>query len=310
MNYKTESFNKNITRIDTLSSEDFVQAFLQEDRAVLLALDQAKSQIATVIDVISARISQVPDYLITYDPKAPETYSGARVFYLGAGTSGRLGVLDAAECVPTFSSHPDMFQGVIAGGNEAMFRAVEGAEDDAAAGAKFVRDNLRQDDIVIGISASGSAPYVGAALEEAQRLGLVVIAIANNPGAQIFDYADHRILLDTGAEILSGSTRLKAGTAQKIALNIISTGVMVKLGKVYKNLMVDVQATNIKLVARAVRLTCEISKASPEQAQKALEESNYRVKHACLKILRNLDYAAADALLKKNKGFLKDCIDG
>ena len=180
-------------------------------------------------------------------------YQGPRLFYIGAGTSGRLGVLDASECPPTFSTHPDMVQGLIAGGDVALRNAVEGAEDDEIAGEKLIQQCLiSPKDILIGISASGGAPFVISALKTARERGATTIAIANNPNATIFGYCDQKILLETGPEILAGSTRLKAGTAQKICLNIISTGLMVKLGKTYGNLMVDLKASNSKLKKRAL----------------------------------------------------------
>jgi N-acetylmuramic acid 6-phosphate etherase len=309
MNLNTESLNSNSADLDKLSSAEFVSLFIKEDQAVWQALQKAQEQIATVIERISKHYSQ-HDFLSSYNPKRPEDYYGPRIFYVGAGTSGRLGVLDAVECLPTFSTHPDMLTGIIAGGESAMFRAIEGAEDDWQQGFQTLKSIIKKSDIVIGISASGSAPYVIGALQCAQEQGCITIAIANNPDAKIFQITDLQIFLDTGPEILSGSTRLKAGTSQKICLNIISTGTMVKLGKTYKNLMVDLQATNTKLVARAQKLTQLITKADPNEVLLALESSNFRVKHAVLKILKNLNYQEADEILKKNKGFLGKCIDG
>lgn len=308
MNLNTESLNSNSSNLSELSSDEFVDLFIQEDKAVWVALEQAKTQISRVIDKISNQFDQ-HDFLASFNPKNPEEYYGPRIFYVGAGTSGRLGVLDAVECLPTFSTHPDMIQGIMAGGETAMFRAVEGAEDNEQEGFKTIESTVTSQDIVIGISASGSAPYVTGALKSARQKGCITIAIANNPSAKIFNLADEKILLDTGSEILSGSTRLKAGTSQKICLNIISTGLMVKLGKTYNNLMVDLQATNTKLIARATNLTKLITQASDEEVSSALASSSYRVKHAVLKILKNLNFEEADLALKRHKGFLANCIN-
>ena len=210
-----------------------------------------------------------------------EPYQGARLFYVGAGTSGRLGVLDASECPPTFSTHPDMVQGLIAGGDFALRNAVEGAEDDEIAGKELIQHRIiNSKDIVIGISASGGAPFVISALKTARERGATTIAIANNPNATIFGYCDQKILLETGPEILAGSTRLKAGTAQKICLNIISTGLMVKLGKTYGNLMVDLKASNSKLKKRALDLVTKILGCDEAKALKLLQENEYKVKKA------------------------------
>ena len=308
MNLNTESPNSNSSNLTALSSIEFVNLFIQEDKAVWLALEQAQTQIARVIDKITAQFNKY-DFLASFNPKNPELYYGPRIFYVGAGTSGRLGVLDAVECLQTFSTHPDMIQGIIAGGETAMFRAIEGAEDNEQEGFDTIESKITNQDIVIGISASGSAPYVIGALKAAREKGSITISIANNPSAKIFTLSDEKILLDTGSEILSGSTRLKAGTSQKICLNIISTGLMVKLGKTYNNLMVDLQATNAKLVARAKNLTQLITQASDNEVNEALISSNYRVKHAVLKILKNLNFEEADLALKRHKGFLANCIN-
>jgi N-acetylmuramic acid 6-phosphate etherase len=308
MNLNTESPNSNTTNISELNTSEFVNLFIQEDKAVWRALEQAQKQIASVIDKLTEQFNK-NDFLSSFNPQNPEPYFGPRIFYVGAGTSGRLGVLDSVECLPTFSTHPDMFQGIIAGGKEAMFRAVEGAEDNERAGFEIIDTLSNTKDIVIGISASGSAPYVIGALQAAQQKGCVTVAIANNPNAKIFNIASSNILLDTGSEILSGSTRLKAGSSQKICLNIISTGLMIKLGKTYKNLMVDLQATNAKLLTRAKNLTQIITNASDQEVSSALATSNFRVKHAVLKILKNFNFEESEKILKKNKGFLSRCID-
>ncbi len=274
----TESQNPNTKNLDKLSTEEFVSTWINEDKAVWTALDKASTQIAKAIDIIYNQFKAIQDELEPYDPGHPTIYKGPRLFYIGAGTSGRLGVLDASECLPTFSSHPDMVQGIIAGGDKAIRHPVEGAEDDEAAGYKIISETLNPQDTLVAVSASGGAPYVIGALKAAKEKGAKTIAIANNPDALSFKYAEHYIFLDTGAEVLAGSTRLKAGTAQKITLNMISTGLMVKLGKVIGNLMVDVQATNIKLKKRAIGLVKHLNNCSEEEAIEALEKCQYKVK--------------------------------
>lgn len=301
---KTESINPNTQSLDQLGSLDFVELYLNEDKEVWVALNKASGQIAKAIDLIYDAFKNSTAYLEPYNAQKPSFYNGPRLFYIGAGTSGRLGVLDAVECLPTFSVDPEMIQGIIAGGQSAMFRAVEGAEDDENAGIEIIEETLTKDDILVAISANGAAPYVLGALKAARNKGSKTIAIANNKEAEIFALSDHHIFLDTGAEILSGSTRLKAGTAQKITLNMISTGLMVRLGKVYSNLMVDLQATNAKLIRRAVNLVTEITDCDDTRALAILKESNYKVKQAVLKITQGLSYDEASSLLIKARGHL------
>lgn len=305
---KTESINSNTQNLDQLDSEGFVKLYLEEDKAVWAALNKAQNQIAKAIDLIYKNFENSSAHLDPYNPQKPSNYKGPRVFYIGAGTSGRLGILDASECLPTFSVHPDMIQGIIAGGQGAMFKSVEGAEDDEEAGYKIISETLTKEDTLVGISANGGAPYVIGALKAAKDKGSKTIAIANNSEAKIFSYCDQQILLDTGAEVLSGSTRLKAGTAQKITLNMISTGLMIKLGKVYGNLMVDLQATNIKLVRRATNLVMQITGCDSDTATAALKESNFKVKHAVLKITQGLNYNEASELLIKSRGYLRKIV--
>ena len=289
---QTESINKNTVNLDGMSSSELVSTFINEDKQLITALEKARAQIAKAIDLSYESLKK-----------------GGRLFYFGAGTSGRLGVLDASECPPTFSTDPEMVQGIIAGGDTALRNAVEGAEDDTDAGYNFVKENCKKNDIVIGISASGSAPYVIGTLKAANDLKLANIAIANNNDAESFKVAKAKIFLDTGAEVLSGSTRLKAGTSQKMVLNIISTSVMVKLGKVYGNLMVDLTATNKKLVKRATKLVEKITKCSEAEAVEALEKNQMRVKEAVLYRLKGLSFDEAQSILAKNNGFLGKCLD-
>ncbi|MDA0772311.1 MAG: N-acetylmuramic acid 6-phosphate etherase [Cyanobacteria bacterium] len=273
---QTESANPNSVNLDQLSSLEYVQLHIQEEHAVMQALKNAEKQIAQAIDLIFESFKEVD--------LDQEPYQGPRLFYVGAGTSGRLGVLDASECPPTFSTHPEMVQGLIAGGDFALRNAVEGAEDDEIAGEKLIQQcSINSSDVLIGISASGVAPYVISALKTARELGVTTITIANNPNAAIFRHCDQKILLETGPEILAGSTRLKAGTAQKICLNIISTGLMVKLGKTYGNLMVDLKATNTKLKKRAVNLVMTIMACDEAKALKLLEENDFQIKKVILR---------------------------
>jgi N-acetylmuramic acid 6-phosphate etherase len=237
---------------------------------------------------------------------------------VGAGTSGRLGVLDAVECPPTFSTEPDLVKAIIAGGERAIQHAVEGAEDDEAAGYADVlaKMNLKSSenaeigvrqqcpDVVIGISASGGAAYVIGALKAAREYGAKTAVLTNNHGAEIIKYADYSIFLDTGPEVLSGSTRLKAGTSQKMVLNIISTSVMVRLGKTFGNLMIDVKVSNKKLKERAIRLVSLIAGCDKPLAEQALALSNNRVKQAILYLKKGLDFDSATDLLKINQNYL------
>jgi len=300
----TETINENTQNLDLHSSEGFVSLYLEEDKQVQHALAQAKNEIPKVLDLISKKFIDA-DF---YSHSLKEDYSGPRMFYIGAGTSGRLGILDASECPPTFSAHPEMVQGIIAGGTLAIQEAVEGAEDDEAAGYKIISETLTEHDTLVAISASGGAAYVIGALKAAKEKNALTISIANNFNAEIFDYCDHKILLETGPEILSGSTRLKAGTSQKIVLNIISTGLMVKLNKVYSNLMVDLKASNKKLMKRAVSLVHTITGASEEDSKNALEDSAYKVKNAALMISKKITMQEAEEILKTHEGSLREAL--
>ncbi len=263
----TENINSNSTNIDKLSELEMVDLFISEEDAVRKALTGARTQIAEAIEAISASLTK-----------------GGRLFYIGAGTSGRLGVLDASECPPTFGTEPELVQGIIAGGDIALRSAVEGAEDDRVAARTIVEERMRSGDVLVGITASGSTPYVVSALEAARKAGIKTIAIANNKDAQSFATAEISIFLDTGAEIISGSTRLKAGTSQKLVLNMLSTCAMVKLGKTRGNLMTSMRAKNDKLKARALRLVRELSGADEARSLKALEDSDYEVEAALKKL--------------------------
>ena len=265
----TESINPNSSDITALSTLEMVDLFINEEDSVTNALDKARHEIAAAIEVVCNALSK-----------------GGRLFYIGAGTSGRLGVLDASECPPTFGTEADLVQGIIAGGNIALTSAVEGAEDDRVAARQIVEERMKSGDVLVGITASGSTPYVVSALEAASKRGIKTIAIANNKDAESFAVSDLKIYLDTGAEIISGSTRLKAGTSQKLVLNMISTMTMVKLGKTRGNLMTNLQAKNEKLKDRALRLVQELSGQTEDACKQALEQANYNVE-AALKRLNN-----------------------
>lgn len=298
---KTETINSNSQNLDLKSSKEFVSLFLNEEKNGIAALEKSHEEIASAIDSISKHFQQNNFFKASLD----QDYKGPRLFYFGAGTSGRLGILDASECPPTFSAHPEMIQGIIAGGDHAIRHAVEGAEDNEEAGFNFVKENLNEQDYIVAISASGSAPYIHGVLKAAKEKNIPSIAISNNPEAKSFSYADKKICVDSGAEILSGSTRLKSGSTQKMTLNMISTGLMIQLGKVYSNLMVDLKASNKKLVKRAINLVTTICDCPAELAEEKLKESDFRVKIAVVMIKKSITISEADELLALHNGFLR-----
>ena len=277
----TEQSNPASLNLDLLATSELVKVFCEEDRRPQEAVAAAAPQLAEAIDAIAARLA-----------------AGGRLFYLGAGTSGRLGVLDAAECPPTFCSPPDLVQGILAGGAPALLRSSEGLEDDAGAGiADLQSRGFAAGDALVGIAAGGTTPYVLGALAWARQLGALAIAIACVPSAQAPMPCSIDIRLLTGPELLTGSTRLKAGTATKMALNILSTGVMVRLGKVHGNRMVDVAVTNSKLEDRALRILGDLSGVERDRAAQLLAASGGSVKLALLMQASGLDAAAAAAAL-------------
>jgi len=240
----------------------------------------------------------------------PRIQAGGRLLYAGAGTSGRLGVLDSVELPPTFSWPRERAVALLAGGESAMFVAVEGAEDDAEQGARDLQNvNVGPDDVLLGLAASGGTPYVLGALKAARAAGALTIGFANNPDAPVTAAAEIGITLDTGPEVISGSTRLKAGSAQKMALNTFSSALMVKLHKVYGNLMVDLKATNAKLVKRAVALTMRASGADEASARATLQQCDFHVKLAVLALRRQLTVDAARALLERSQGSLRKALE-
>jgi N-acetylmuramic acid 6-phosphate etherase len=259
--------------------------------------------------VPDAIASVIPEIAIAVDLVVDALRTGGRLVYLGAGTSGRLGVLDAAECPPTFGTSPDLVVGLLAGGDEAMFHAVEGAEDSGERGVSDLeRIGFAAADVLVGIAASGRTPYVIAGLAHARRLGAATVSIACNPGSAVSREAQVAIELDNGPEVLTGSTRLKAGTSQKLVLNMISTAAMVRLGKVYGNLMVDVQPTNEKLVDRAVRIVVEATGCPEDEAQRALDASERHAKTAIVMILRGVGAPEARERLARADGFVRQAI--
>ncbi len=289
----TETPSDQHSELDTYSTEELVKALVSDQRAAVAAVLAASESIARAVDAALPRIEQ-----------------GGRIVYVGAGTSGRLGLLDSVELLPTFSWPQERAIAVLAGGDQAVYKAVEGAEDSAIQGAHDVAaKNVGPLDVVLLVAASGSTPYVLGALEQARSLGALTIGIANNPNSAVAGSAHLGITLDTGSEVVSGSTRLKAGTAQKIVLNAFSTSLMVRLNKVYGNLMVDVKPTNAKLMRRCINLTVLATGASDELATQALADCKYHVKTAVLMLKRNLDVVQAKALLRTNQGSLRAAIN-
>jgi N-acetylmuramic acid 6-phosphate etherase len=278
---RTESPSDEHTDLDLYPTLDLVQA---------LADDQHQA--------VRAVIAAAPVLALAVEAALPRLEAGGRLVYVGAGTSGRLGLLDSVELNPTFSWPPERAVALMAGGRTALVAAVEGAEDDAAQGAADVRlAQVDARDVVLLIAASGSTPYVLGALEAARTAGALTLGLANNAGSPLAAQAEFGILLDTGAELVSGSTRLKAGTAQKIALNTFSTALMVRLNKVYGNLMVDLRATNAKLRRRALALTVRASGADELAAERALRDSGFRVKVALVALRAGVDvHVASDRL--------------
>jgi N-acetylmuramic acid 6-phosphate etherase len=290
---QTEAINPQTAGLDTLSTPDLVRVLAEQQRAAVDAVVAKSDAIAQAVDEISKRLR-----------------AGGRLHYVGAGTSGRLGVLDASEMPPTFGTPPDLVCGHIAGGRDALTRAIEGAEDDGQAGAEEMLRHVEPGDAVVGVSASGGAPFVLCAIEEARRIGAWTLGVANSEGSPLLVAADLGIALSTGAEPLAGSTRLKAGTSQKVLLNTLSTATMVRLGKVYDNLMVDVVATNAKLRRRAQRLVVRLTGIEEEEARQLLAASNGRVKTAVVMQRRNATPEEALSILENAGGSLRAALQG
>ncbi|MGW2018580.1 N-acetylmuramic acid 6-phosphate etherase [Streptomyces sp. NPDC001927] len=285
----TEAFRPELAEIDQLPTLEIARTMNAEDQTVPAAVAERLPLIAAAIDATAARMAR-----------------GGRLIYAGAGTAGRLGVLDASECPPTFNTDPTEVVGLIAGGPSAMVKAVEGAEDSRELAAADLDElGLTPNDTVVGISASGRTPYAIGAVEHARAAGALTIGLSCNADSGLAAAAEHGIEIVTGPELLTGSTRLKAGTAQKLVLNMISTITMIRLGKTYGNLMVDVRASNDKLQARSRRIVSLATGAPDEQIESALAEADGEVKTAILMILADIDAKTADQRLRDSKGHLR-----
>ncbi len=290
----TEQRNLNTMNIDTLSTLDMVKLINREDHRVAEAVALVTDKIAEAVDMIAARLS-----------------TGGRLIYCGAGTSGRLGILDAVECPPTYSTDPETVQALMAGGYGAIFKAVEGAEDSKELGKTDMQGiGFSGKDVLVGIAASGRTPYVLGCMEYAKELGAPTVAVTCCPGSILDGFADIGIAPAPGPEVVTGSTRMKSGTAQKMVLNMLSTGAMIKLGKVYGNLMVDVKPSNEKLVRRCVTIVCSATDCTEEEAVDALERCGYHPKTAIVMLLRGVDAETADRLLEAAGGRIAKVLAG
>ncbi|WP_445373770.1 N-acetylmuramic acid 6-phosphate etherase [Photorhabdus tasmaniensis] len=292
INMVTESRNPASTCIDTLPTLEMLRIINNEDKKVALAVEQTLPQVAKTVDKITEAFRQ-----------------GGRLIYIGAGTSGRLGILDASECPPTYGTRPEQVVGLIAGGHQAILRAVENAEDNRQLGKNDLQAlNFNSKDVLVGIAASGRTPYVLGAMEYAKSVGATVACISCNPDSPMVQAADIAMTPVVGPEIITGSSRMKAGTAQKLILNMLTTGAMIRTGKVYGNLMVDVEATNAKLVERQKNIVMAATECNRKQAEQALAECDGHCKTAIVMILAGIDAQQAKALLEKNHGFIHSAI--
>lgn len=288
----TETVNPNTVGIDECGTAEILRLINREDMQVPLAVERELPSLTRAVDLAYAALQR-----------------GGRMIYVGCGTSGRLGVLDASECPPTYGTDPELIQGHIAGGDTALRNAVEGAEDDVLAGAKLVEElDLTEKDVLVGITASGSAPYVLGAVEAARTRGAGCIALVNNPGSKLEALCDVTVAPVVGPEVIMGSTRMKAGTAEKLVLNMLSTAVMIKSGKVFNNLMVDLRATNCKLRDRSVRIIAAATGAGPEESEEYLNRAGGKVKTAIMMYLSGLDAPAAEEKLSVCGGRLKQAL--
>jgi N-acetylmuramic acid 6-phosphate etherase len=288
----TEESNRKTARLDEMSIAEILNVMNEEDQTVALAVREVIPQIGEVVEKVVKAFQ-----------------SGGRLIYIGAGTSGRLGVLDAVECPPTFSTPPEQVQALLAGGEGAMFQAVEGAEDDAQLGADDLREmGVSSNDVVIGIAASGRTPYVKGALKYAGDCGAATVSLTSNADSEISEVADIKIEVVTGPEILTGSTRLRAATAHKMILNMISTASMVKVGKVYSNYMIDLNASNFKLRERAKMIVCAVTDVSYEEAESVLVQTDFNVKLAIVMILTKSGRMEAEQLIDQSNGFVNAAV--
>ena len=288
----TEQRNPNSMQLDSLSAQELVALINREDQQVALAVEKCLPQIASAVEKIVAAFER-----------------GGRLVYVGAGTSGRLGVLDASECPPTYGVKPEMVVGLIAGGDHALRHPIEGAEDNVQQGQADLEEiDFSARDVLVGIAASGRTPYVLGALNYAKQLGATTVSIASNPNSKMAEVADIAIETVVGPEVLTGSSRMKSGTAQKLVLNMLTTASMVLIGKCYQNLMVDVQASNEKLKARALKIVMEATECGNEAAANVLAKANGQVKLAILMQLSGLDALEAQSLLDKSNGKLRQAL--
>lgn len=289
---QTEGRNIASENIDTLSTLDMLTIINQEDQKVALAVERILPQIAQVVDAIALAFSQ-----------------GGRLIYCGAGTSGRLGILDASECPPTYGTPHEQVVGLIAGGHTAILRAVENAEDNVELGEQDLKDHhLCERDVLVGIAASGRTPYVIGAMKYARSVGATTVSLTCNASSAMSQLADIALEAVVGPEVVTGSSRMKAGTAQKMVLNMLTTGAMIRSGKVYGNLMVDVEATNAKLVQRQIDIVMQATECSRDEAVKALSECKRHCKTAILMILAQLSAAEASTVLAQNNGFIRQAL--
>ncbi|MDV4150695.1 N-acetylmuramic acid 6-phosphate etherase [Clostridium sp. AL.422] len=289
----TESRNQNTLDIDQVSTLEMVKKINNEDKKVALAVEEELPKIAEAIDGIVERM-----------------HKGGRLIYIGAGTSGRLGVLDASECPPTYGVSEELVKGIIAGGKEAIFRAKEGAEDSKELAVEDLQNiSLNENDTVVGLAASGRTPYVIGGLDYANEIGALTVSVTCNANSEVAKAAKISIAPVVGPEVVTGSTRLKSGTAQKLVLNMLSTGAMIKLGKVYGNLMVDVRATNEKLVERAKKIVIEATGAEREEVENTLKATDFNVKLAIFMILSKLNKDEAKKILDENKGYIAKALN-
>ena len=286
----TEYRNENTKDIDIISTIEMVKKINEEDKIVALAVEEELENIASAVDLI-----------------AKQFLKGGKLFYFGAGTSGRLGVLDASECPPTFSVESEMVQGIIAGGEAALKNAIEGAEDDFEAGIEDAKV-LTKDDVAVVISASGNPKYLLGVLKQAETVGAKTIGITCNSQGKIAEEAGIVICPEVGPEVIAGSSRLKAGTAQKMILNMLSTGAMIKIGKTYENFMIDLKASNEKLKDRAIKIVSQIAEVNHAEALSMLMKSSWEIKVAIVAIKKNLDVAKARLELKHHCGVLRKVI--
>lgn len=288
----TESRNPNSAEIDTLCTLDILKVINDEDKKVPLAVEKALPEIEKAVDVISTAFKK-----------------GGRLIYMGAGTSGRLGILDASECPPTYGTPTEMVIGLIAGGEIAILKAVENAEDNMQLGESDLKAiNLNENDVVVGLAASGRTPYVMGGVKYANSINAITISISCNPDSVLVKTVKIAITPVVGAEVVTGSSRMKAGTAQKLVLNMLTTAAMIKMGKVYGNLMVDVEATNKKLVERQINIVMQATECTREQSERVLSQCGRHCKTAIVMILADVDAEQAKAVLNQNNGYIRPSI--